>query len=35
MLNIRNYAAYSRDGQDWTEAFIRAIEDMRERGSRR
>ncbi len=32
MLNIRNYAAYSRDGQDWTEAFIRAIEDMRERG---
>ena len=32
MLNIRDYAAYSRDGLDWTDAFAHAIEEMRRQG---
>ncbi len=32
MLNIRDYAVYSHDGQDWTEAFIRAIDDLKNQG---
>lgn len=32
MLNIRDYAAYSHDGRDWTEAFRRAIDDMKHQG---
>ncbi len=32
MLNIRDYAAYSCAGSDWTQAFIRAIEDMKQQG---
>ncbi len=31
-MNIRDYAAYSHAGQDWTEAFAAAIEDMRRQG---
>ena len=31
-MNIREYAAYSIDGKDWTEAFIRAIDDMKQQG---
>ena len=31
-MNIRDYAAYSRNGQDWTEAFIRAIDDLKQQG---
>ncbi len=31
-MNIRDYAAYSKDGKDWTEAFIRAIDDMKAQG---
>ena len=31
-MNIRDYAAYSHDGKDWTEAFIRAIDDMKQQG---
>ncbi len=32
MLNIRDYAQYSREGRDWTEAFISAIDDMKQQG---
>ena len=32
MLNIRDYAVYSKDGSDWTQAFECAIEDMRRQG---
>ena len=32
MMNIRDYAAYSQNGQDWTEAFAAAIEDLRRQG---
>ena len=31
-MNIRDYAAYSHNGADWTEAFIRAIDDMKQQG---
>ena len=31
-MNIRDYAAYSHAGQDWTEAFIRAIDDLKAQG---
>ena len=31
-MNIREYAAYSCDGKDWTQAFIRAIDDLRAQG---
>ena len=31
-MNIRDYAAYSHEGQDWTEAFLRAIDDMKKQG---
>lgn len=29
MINIRDYESYSHGGSDWTEAFIRAIDDMK------
>lgn len=29
-MNICDYAAYSRDGRNWTEAFFRAIDDMKQ-----
>ncbi|MBQ7850532.1 MAG: glycoside hydrolase family 28 protein [Clostridia bacterium] len=32
MISIRDYAVYSHEGTDWTEAFIRAIEDLKPRG---
>ena len=32
MLNICDYAAYSCEGRDWTEAFVRAIDDLRRQG---
>ena len=32
MMNIRDYAAYSHDGQDWTQAFAMAIDDLRRQG---
>ena len=32
MLNIRDYADYSCQGRDWTEAFARAIADLRPQG---
>jgi len=31
-MNIRDYAAFSRNGQDWTEAFQRAIADLKNQG---
>ncbi len=31
-MNILNYAAYAKDGADWTQAFIRAIGDIRAQG---
>jgi len=31
-MNIRDYAAYSCEGRDWTQAFIRAIDDMKRQG---
>ncbi len=31
-MNIRDYAPYSLNGQDWTQAFIRAIEEMKAQG---
>lgn len=31
-MNIRDYAPYSRDGQDWTEAFLRAVGDLKQQG---
>ena len=31
-MNIQEYAAFSRNGQDWTEAFQRAIDDLKSRG---
>ena len=31
-MNIRDYAAFSRNGQDWTEAFQHAIDDMKKQG---
>lgn len=31
-MNIQNYAAYSNGGKDWTEAFIRAIDDLKKLG---
>ena len=31
-MNIRDYAAFSRNGQDWTEAFGRAVGDMKKQG---
>ncbi len=32
MLNIRDYAAFSHEGQDWTAAFVRAIDDLKMQG---
>jgi len=32
MANIRDYAANSREGRDWTEAFLRAVADLRAQG---
>lgn len=31
-MNIRDYAAWSCSGTDWTQAFIHAIEDLKQRG---
>ncbi|MBQ8616607.1 MAG: glycoside hydrolase family 28 protein [Clostridia bacterium] len=31
-MNIRDYAALSHDGQDWTAAFAKAIDDMKQQG---
>jgi len=31
-MNIRDYAAYSQNGADWTQAFLRAIGDLRAQG---
>ena len=31
-MNIRDYHAYSQGGRDWTEAFARAVADMRAKG---
>ena len=31
-MNIRDYAAFSQNGQDWTEAFRRAIAGLKNRG---
>lgn len=31
-MNIRDYAAFSHGGTDWTEAFLRAIDDMKQQG---
>ena len=31
-MNIRGYAAFSQNGEDWTEAFKRAIEDLKKQG---
>ena len=31
-MNIREYAAYSRNGTDWTQAFIQAIDALKEQG---
>ena len=32
MMNTRDYASYSHEGQDWTQAFTCAIEDLRQQG---
>jgi len=31
-MNIRDYAAFSHGGTDWTEAFIRAVDDLKQQG---
>ena len=31
-MNIREYTVYSRNGEDWTEAFFRAVADLKQQG---
>ncbi len=31
-MNIREYAQFSRNGRDWTEAFLRAVDDLKRQG---